>query len=291
MATKPTPVFTWATNANYAASSQPWASSPTKVQPPSGVIAEGHNPEEPCVAEYENWAKNKVGEWVTYLDAITGPTQAVFIARQVLTAASGTYTPTAGTQKVLLRMCAGGGGAGGAKGAVTPISAYSGGGGSGENVELWIDPAATITGGAFAVGAAGAAGTSTPGNGGNGGDSTIVIQGVTYTAKGGLGSGAVTGTGAPQVALGGGAQTTGALTLSGGQPGQPGVTLSNAGVGYSGNGGSTPFGAGGLGVINGSAGNNGTGRGAGGSGAGSINASGFAGGAGTAGVIIIDEFR
>ncbi len=69
MSTKPATVPTWATNANYAASTQPWAATATKVQPPSAVQTEGINPEDPIVAQYENWWKNKVGEWITYFNS------------------------------------------------------------------------------------------------------------------------------------------------------------------------------------------------------------------------------
>src|SRR5262245_30241789 len=71
MATKPSTIPTWATNTNFAASSQPWASSPTKVQPASGVQAEGHNPEDPTVAQYENWFKNLVGQWCDWVNKIS----------------------------------------------------------------------------------------------------------------------------------------------------------------------------------------------------------------------------
>jgi len=65
---KPSSVPSWATNTNFAASNQPWASTPTKVQPPSGVQAEGYNPEDPLVAQHENWWKNLAGAWVSFLD-------------------------------------------------------------------------------------------------------------------------------------------------------------------------------------------------------------------------------
>lgn len=68
---KPTPVPTWATNTNYAASTQPWASTPTKVQPPSGVQNEGINPEDPVVAQYENWLRNMYGQWLAWLNSFS----------------------------------------------------------------------------------------------------------------------------------------------------------------------------------------------------------------------------
>lgn len=63
---KPASVPTWATDTNYPASVMPWASSPTKVQPPSGLIATGWQPEDPPPAQYENWLKNLQGQWIQY---------------------------------------------------------------------------------------------------------------------------------------------------------------------------------------------------------------------------------
>src|SRR5574341_295905 len=97
---KPASKPTWATDANYPANTQPWASSATKVQPSSGKQAEGWEPEEPPPAQYMNWWKNLVGQWVDFVDDSFGSSQAVFLARQILSAASGTYTPTTGARKV-----------------------------------------------------------------------------------------------------------------------------------------------------------------------------------------------
>lgn len=67
---KPTSVPTWATNVNYPASSQPWASTATKVQPPSSVQMIGHEPENPVVAQYENWILNLWGQWASFVDSL-----------------------------------------------------------------------------------------------------------------------------------------------------------------------------------------------------------------------------
>ena len=228
--------------------------------------------------------------------ALVGP--GVFAARQVLTASSGTYTPTTGTRRVIFYMCAAGGGGGGAKG-VTGTAAWgagAGGGASGECIEKRIDPGALITGGAYANGTGGTGGTTTPGNGGTGGDDTIVIQGTTYTAKGGPGGIAATAssTAGSVIKAGGEVNTAGSAgDAIGGQSGLPGIGIGGgaaAGSQTGGNGGSSWFGNGGVGNTSGSASKAGGGNGAGGAGASSASTSGVAGGAGSAGLIIVDEY-
>ena len=215
----------------------------------------------------------------------------VFLARQVLTAASGTYTPTTGTKAVLIRLVGGGGGGGGALGAAGVSDGWAGGGASGAYIEKWIDPAATVTGGAYANGAAGAAGASTPGNGGTGGDTTIVVQAVTYTAKGGTG-GTLMNAAVAATAVAGGTIQAGSSASDvsyAGAPGLPGLALSIT-AGAAGNGGSSPLGAGGPGSVTDAAGTAGAGNGSGGGGAGATTITGRAGGAGTIGLIIVDEY-
>ena len=85
-------------------------------------------------------------------------------------------------------LLAGGGGAGG--------NSFGGGGGGGGVVALDAVNAFFPGGGTipFAVGAGGASGTSRN-RGGNGGDTTFVVEGTTYVAKGGEGGGAYTAIG------------------------------------------------------------------------------------------------
>lgn len=220
----------------------------------------------------------------------------VKIGHQLFTG-SGTYTPTSGTKAVRLRMVGGGGGGGGVTGAIGNIGA-GGGGASGQYVEAWLDPSAAITGGAVTIGSAGAGGGTTPSAGGTGGDTTVVIQGTTFTAKGGQGGAAMNAGSALGTVLGGD-HVTGTFASGGtfagvasdtdaGEPGGVGVRLSGA-EGYSGSGGGNPLGAGGQGRITQGTGNTGRGYGAGGGGARSSTAA-QTGGLGRQGVIIIEEY-
>jgi hypothetical protein len=229
------------------------------------------------------------------LTQISGVPTGTFLNRQVFTA-GGTYTPTAGTRMVRIRM-AGGGGGGGAKYTVG-VSTIGGGGAGGMYVEKFIDAGALITGGTVAIGAAGAGGDNA--TGGTGGDTTIVVQGTTYTAKGGLGG---TGANYNVSAADGGAGQSQAQTvdIQHQEPGAFGfdyATLADAAFALaSGKGGGNPLGSGGAGVVASTGlrinGNPGQGRGGGGSGgidgiaAADVHA---IGGAGTAGQILIDEY-
>ena len=93
------------------------------------------------------------------------------LARQIF-ATSGTYTPTTGTNRVLLRMVGGGGGGGGASGGIG-MSAFAGGGGGGGYIEAWLDAGAAVTGGTVTIGGGGSGGASTGGNGASGADTSI----------------------------------------------------------------------------------------------------------------------
>lgn len=52
----------WASDTNYAAGSDPWAATPTKVQPSEGQIATGHIPADPAPAQFENWFKEHISD-------------------------------------------------------------------------------------------------------------------------------------------------------------------------------------------------------------------------------------
>lgn len=224
----------------------------------------------------------------------TGATHQL-LGRQVFTT-NGTYTPTPGCNRVMLRMVGAGGGGGGVANSAGAQTAVGGGGASGDYLEKWIDPGAgnyPIAGGAVTVSnAGGAGGVNTGAAGSTGGNSTIAINGTTYTAKGGTG-GAFTGSAASaQICAGGASQggsSTGDVTVPA-EPGVPGFTQSGT-LGESGQGGNSPLGSGGASRIAHGTGNNATGNGAGGSGALSVNAAGaLTGGNGSPGLIIIDEY-
>lgn len=216
------------------------------------------------------------------------------INRQVISA-TGTYTPTPGTNRAMVRLVGGGGGGGGVANSAAAQTAVGGGGASGDYVEAWIDPGNgnyPLVGGAATIGAAGTAGVNTGGAGGTGGNTSLVVGGVTLTAKGGTG-GSFTGSSASAQICAGGASQGGSSAgdiLVPAEPGVPGFTQSGT-LGESGQGGNSFMGSGGASKIAQGAGNAGAGFGAGGSGALSINAGGaVAGGAGSAGLIVVYEY-
>lgn len=232
---------------------------------------------------------------VTY-DAITKQLKATLPSVSgtllaVLVFTSGTsYTPTAGTKAILVTMIGGGGGGGGVTGAANSIGA-GGGGGSGSMLTKYITGvgAGPFT---YAIGAAGTAGANTGGTGGNGGSTTLTVNSVTYTAPGGSGGvGQTAGTTAAMILGGNGGTVSTNGDLNGtGSSGERGFRISGT-VGSSGNGASTIHGGGGNARTTAGAGNAGTGFGAGGGGGLSTAATARTGGAGSAGVIIIYEYR
>jgi hypothetical protein len=218
-----------------------------------------------------------------------GSTQArVYIGQQVFTS-SGTYTPTTGTKAVRVRMVGGGGGGGGAGGGASARCA-GGGGSSGVYWEKWIAPGASITGGAVTIGSGGAGGTSGGGTGGNGDDTSVVIQATTYTAKGGTGNTGLASSGdAYTYAVGPQTGSTAGYDFIAGSPGTAGMCQAGGTLVVAGVGGSNPFGIGGA-TPSDSVGTAGVGYGAGGGGGNHNGTTDRAGGAGTAGLVIIDEY-
>lgn len=220
----------------------------------------------------------------------------LYLGTRVFTTSAGSpYVPTDGTRAVRVRMVGGGGG-GGSKYTLNATN-VGGGGAGGMYVEKWIDPGTTITGSTYAIGAAGTAGNNS--TGGNGGDTTIIIQGTTYTAKGGLGG---QGNAWTSIAYGGAGQSVSqTVDVQHQQEGNLGNGFDPAGgaafVFIGGAGGSNPLGSGGgqsanTGSIR-STGKTATGFGGGGGGMVDSVATGgtvVLGGAGTAGVIIIEEY-
>jgi hypothetical protein len=213
-----------------------------------------------------------------------------FIGTQVLTTGT-TYTPTSGTKTVTLVLIGAGGGGGGVKGTSSSSGAAGGGGGGGICVKTFGSVTGTYT---YAIGTLGGGGSgTTPSNGTNGGNTTFTNGATTYTAFGGSGGVAMSSATTLQVKAGGagGVVSTNCDVNGAGQPGQMGITVTAA-IGNSGSGGSSLYGGGGVGVNTTSAsGSNGVGYGAGGSGAISIANSNQTGGSGTAGIIIVYEYK
>lgn len=215
---------------------------------------------------------------------------------QLLPYATGTYTPTAGTRLVIVRFAGGGGGGAGVATSVGTTGA-AGGGNSGWFVECGLVAASLIAGGKYTCGAGGAAGVQTGGPGGAGGDTTITINGVTLTAKG--------GTGGTWLGASAGNGLDGSPSADSVQPAQTGMIRAYRGAGgfgwifggvigngASGHGGTMEIGAGGA-AVGGSTQNGraGSAFGGGGSGAyaGGAGAQ-AAGGAGAVGAIVIEEY-
>jgi hypothetical protein len=212
------------------------------------------------------------------------------IKNQVFTT-SGTYTPTSGMVYCQIVALGGGGAGGGANGGAGQVSL--GGGGAAGEYAVGIFSAATI--GASQTVTIGAAGTGVSAANGNPGGNTSV--GALISANGGGGGSFVASSaGVPFPA----AQGNGGTGGSGGDyraPGQNGDlswVLTVGGATFIGGGGNSQLGAGALSGFPGGGHGGGaaaSGYGAGGEGTASTGGSGaLAGGNGTAGIVIVQEF-
>lgn len=218
------------------------------------------------------------------------------LAALLLTGAGAASIP-AGTCMIRIRGIGQGGGGGGATSAGGTAGGGAGGS-TGEVVEAIIGaPGGTPLTGTYSwVGgsSAGAGGSAAGGNGQAGADSTFTAAGTTYTAKGGGGgtgsTGAVTGNWAPT------ATATGTPAV-----GSSGVLRRTYGVGddgqvvantawFSGDGGCSEFGPGGVTVGGTTAGNPGGSMGGGGGGAAAAGGGSAVGGAGAPGAWIAEFY-
>jgi hypothetical protein len=202
-------------------------------------------------------------------------------------AASGTYTPTTGMKYCIVE-CVGGGGGGGGCASTTSSQAAAAGGGGGGGYGRSVFTAATIGASqTVTIGAGGTAGATTPTNGGAGNNTTF---GALITALGG-GGGAASAASVLATRLGGApGGISGGTVAATGDPGGHGFSIfSTTASVMSGNGGSSMFGGGALGLVTATSGLNGS-RGGGGSGAASANGIARAGGTGGDGYCIITEY-
>lgn len=203
--------------------------------------------------------------------------------------ASGTYTPTPGTTSVVVEACGGGGGGGGVP--ATGVGSLSIGAGGGAGAYAKSRYTSGFSGVTVTIGAAGTAGTI----GGNGGNGGVTSFGVLMTVGGGLGGNGVASSGSPPFGLagssGGAKPTTGNIINQAGGHGMPASAFVAASF-FSGDGGSSHFGAGAKGIPTSTLpGNAALSSGSGGSGAANgASSAGQVGGAGAAGIVIIWEY-
>jgi hypothetical protein len=243
----------------------------------------------------------QAGETLSYLDGVgfqvkdangavkitqAGPGR--FIRTVVLTSGT-THTTGAGTNKIFVRLVGGGGGGGGCT-SVATAAAAAGGGGAGSYAEKTFDvlPSTNYN---YAIGALGAGVSGAAGA--NGGASTFAVGATTVTAPGGTGGpvGTAATTLTARAGGAGGAIATNGDVNGAGQGGDYGVVLIVATpIVASGQGGSSPFGRGGLGLVAVGNGVAAIGYGSGGGGAATGASAVRTGGNGVAGVIVIDEY-
>jgi hypothetical protein len=69
---RPTAAPDWATNPNYPPGPDPWSSTPTRATPSAGLVQSGQTPEIPIPAELMNFLWGTHGDWIKYLDPLTG---------------------------------------------------------------------------------------------------------------------------------------------------------------------------------------------------------------------------
>ncbi len=214
--------------------------------------------------------------------------RSLVIRRQTFTA-NGTYTPHAKMLYCDIECWGGGGGGGGASNSSVGFGGAGAGGGAGGYSRTVASKATIGASQTVTIGALGTAGTNAPGNGGNGGDTSL---GTICVAKGGFG-GTFGTSGALSIGGEGGIAGTGDIAGAG-MSGGGGLALTSAvNPPMSGLGGSSSIGSGGkiqsVGVS--TTGAAASGKGAGGGGGISPNTTAnAAGGAGTAGFVVITEF-
>lgn len=141
---------------------------------------------------------------------------------QVFTA-SGTYTPTTGTTRILVELVGGGGGSGGCGATAFGQAAVSGGGGAGGFSQKYVSSPVVTT---VTIGAGGAGGTAGNNNGSTGGTTSF---GAVFNATGGTGGhGMASTTDSSSIAGVGGTGVSGDINIYGGDGGSGRVVLSAA---------------------------------------------------------------
>jgi hypothetical protein len=225
--------------------------------------------------------------------AATPPAIPNYMSRIVTFTANGTYTPVANIVCAVIE-CVGGGGAGGAAASVQGNGMTGGGGGGAGGYSRKIASAASI--GASQTVTIGAGGTGGGGTGGNGTATSLGTLCIANGGSGGIYSQNVVAGGFNSIGQGGAGGTAGTGDIAApGAPGTNGTCEDNdrVAMAWGGTGGSTMYGAGGVGVttfnsaLNGYAG---SGYGAGGGGGSASSTGSSAGGNGTGGIVVVTEF-
>lgn len=232
------------------------------------------------------WATPSAGAGVT------------FIGTQYVTAGT-TITSHADATTWRVKLLGGGGGGGGADCSSASYIAGGGGGGAGaySEKEFAVEGSTPYT---CAIGAGGGGGT-TAGNGSDGGQTSLTVGGTTVTAPGGSGgigiNASTTSTNERPTAggAGGAAGSSADLALPGNPGGVSAPYNSANNKGHSGAGASSQYGSGGMASIvddatTFAAGNAAAGYGAGGSGGVTTGTADADGGAGSGGIIIVEEY-
>ncbi len=211
------------------------------------------------------------------------------------TAGSGTYTPTAGTKRILVEVWGGGGGGGGADGQGASTWAKGVCGGGGGYCSKWLASGLDASY-SYTVGAGGAGGLAGGGEpGAVGGTSTFSGTGVSLSAEGGGAGSGASGSASGNNTSGsvGGNATGGDINIKGGMSHSIITTSATIRTGIAGSGYSFPQAnwVGGLSPSSGFAGQDAFNPAEGGGGAGSRDvATNYAGGAGGPGLIKITEY-
>lgn len=220
--------------------------------------------------------------WVKLSD----PSQSGRLLNVLTLTVSGTYTPSAGTQKIKFYLI-GGGGAGG--GTAAQSQTGGGGGASGGFLSGYVSASSSSIY-TYSIGAGGVGGTNS--SGGAGGNTAITINGITYQANGGGGGSNSSASGVyVDGGLAGSTSNNGYLNING-QYGFTGIAGDNQNRVVGGRGASSPYGTGAKSTPNANAsGSAAFNYGSGGSGGSNGNGStARAGGNGSQGLIIIEEY-
>jgi hypothetical protein len=209
-------------------------------------------------------------------DALMTATPGRLLNVRTLTS-SAIYTPTTGTKAIKVTLVGGGGGGGGCQASATSSTFSGGGGGAGATVIAWITSLASSYSVTIGTGGAGGVGAAAGSAGGNSVFGSL-------TAGGGGGASRISATNTPGGA--GGTATGGLVNIRGGDgsDGQTGTYF------VTGNGASSYMGGGGRAGAGGGIAGKAPGSGGGGAYDTALSGTSCTGGAGTAGILIVEEY-